>query len=186
MSQAIDDAGHDKNVALKVRALAAADRMVGQLARRLWEAHKQLESQRDTIGRAEQPAAEPRFFLCVTGDHSTPAEYGDHTEEPVPFAVCELKAFVRQRGEAEVLSTSLQPFSFLLENSMDVPSTLRDAQLDCTEETNPVTDESHHFPCDTVNKFDEIAVARGDLGRFPGCELMSIIKLYARLNSSQE
>mmetsp|Transcript_54161 Transcript_54161/g.131059 ORF Transcript_54161/g.131059 Transcript_54161/m.131059 type:complete len:111 (+) Transcript_54161:1063-1395(+) len=29
-----------------------------------------------------------KYALCVTGDHSTPVEYGDHSCEPVPFAIC--------------------------------------------------------------------------------------------------
>ena len=24
------------------------------------------------------------FIICVTGDHTTPVKYGDHTSEPVP------------------------------------------------------------------------------------------------------
>ena len=27
------------------------------------------------------------FIICVTGDHSTPVKYGDHTFEPVPIAL---------------------------------------------------------------------------------------------------
>ena len=27
------------------------------------------------------------FILCVTGDHTTPVKYGDHTFEPVPIAM---------------------------------------------------------------------------------------------------
>jgi hypothetical protein len=38
--QAIDDAGHDRAVKLKVRGLEAVDRAIGQLARLLWEAGK--------------------------------------------------------------------------------------------------------------------------------------------------
>ena len=25
------------------------------------------------------------FIICVTGDHTTPVKYGDHTSEPVPI-----------------------------------------------------------------------------------------------------
>lgn len=28
--------------------------------------------------------------LCVTGDHTSPADYGDHTCEPVPFLLCDV------------------------------------------------------------------------------------------------
>jgi 2,3-bisphosphoglycerate-independent phosphoglycerate mutase len=74
--QAIDDAGHDRAVKLKVRGLEAVDRAIGQLARLLWEAGK---------------AGHYQYFICVTGDHSTPVEYGDHSFEPVPFAICRLR-----------------------------------------------------------------------------------------------
>lgn len=80
--QAVDDAGHDKAGRLKVRLLEAVDRMVGQLARRLWEAERE--------GVA-------RYTLMVTGDHSTPVEYGDHSYEPVPLVACQLADFVERR-----------------------------------------------------------------------------------------
>jgi hypothetical protein len=80
--QAVDDAGHDKAGRLKVRLLEAVDRMVGQLARRLWEAERE--------GVA-------RYTLMVTGDHSTPVDYGDHSYEPVPLLACQLADFVERR-----------------------------------------------------------------------------------------
>ena len=27
------------------------------------------------------------FIICVTGDHTTPVKYGDHTSEPVPIVI---------------------------------------------------------------------------------------------------
>lgn len=32
-------------------------------------------------------ASGARFAVCVTGDHSTPVMFGDHSHEPVPFAI---------------------------------------------------------------------------------------------------
>ncbi|KAK4338816.1 hypothetical protein RND71_040278 [Anisodus tanguticus] len=69
--QAIDDACHDKASVFKVKGLEAVDCAIGQLARLLWEA--------ESTGKFS-------YYLCVTGDHSTPVEYGDHSFEPVfPF-----------------------------------------------------------------------------------------------------
>jgi 2,3-bisphosphoglycerate-independent phosphoglycerate mutase len=28
-----------------------------------------------------------KLTICITGDHSTPVRYGDHSHEPVPFLV---------------------------------------------------------------------------------------------------
>ncbi|XP_050381574.1 uncharacterized protein LOC126798607 [Argentina anserina] len=70
--KAIDDAGHDKATIFKVKGLEAVDRAIGQLARLLWET--------ESTGKFQ-------YFLCVTGDHSTPVEYGDHSFEPVPFTI---------------------------------------------------------------------------------------------------
>ncbi len=53
--------------------------MVGQLLRRLWEAQQQGDSP---------------FVLAVTGDHSTPVVFGDHSHEPVPFAAAHVEDVV--------------------------------------------------------------------------------------------
>jgi len=29
----------------------------------------------------------PNTVVCVTGDHTTPVAYGDHSHEPVPFVM---------------------------------------------------------------------------------------------------
>lgn len=38
-------------------------------------------------GAASGAASGARFAVCVTGDHSTPVMFGDHSHEPVPFAI---------------------------------------------------------------------------------------------------
>lgn len=40
-------------------------------------------------------AATARFAVCVTGDHSTPVVFGDHSHEAVPFAVAIIADAVR-------------------------------------------------------------------------------------------
>lgn len=162
-TQAIDDAGHDKACMLKVKGLEAVDKAIGQLAKLLWEA--------ESSGKFE-------YFLCVTGDHSTPVEYGDHSFEPVPFALCRLSNYVRARGgEDAVLATSLQPFL--------LPSVQADEDL-LENFTVPNADgrkkDSEACSGDTVNEFDEMSAAKGCLGRFPGSEMMGIIRNFIDSN----
>ena len=61
--KAVDDAGHDRELSLKVGLLEQIDRMVGQIIKRLW---------------MTQTPDNPAPVLIVTSDHSTPVCYGDH------------------------------------------------------------------------------------------------------------
>ncbi|KAJ8528860.1 hypothetical protein K7X08_030504 [Anisodus acutangulus] len=151
--KAIDDAGHDKASVFKVKGLEAVDCAIGQLARLLWEA--------ESTGKFT-------YYLCVTGDHSTPVEYGDHSFEPVPFSLCSLKNFVSALGGESVLSgISLDPFS--------LPSVQAGEDLDTgTRIEEDKNKKLQFFAGDSVDKFSEIAAARGCLGRFPGSEMMGI------------
>ncbi|XP_057482179.1 uncharacterized protein LOC130769059 [Actinidia eriantha] len=159
--KAIDDAGHDKASIFKVKGLEAVDRAIGQLARLLWQA--------ESTGNFQ-------YFICVTGDHSTPVEYGDHSFEPVPFTLCRLKDFVGAvGGESFILETSLEPFPLPttkpgedLADNLGLEEAKRSVQLKA-------------FCGDSVCKFDEIEAARGCLGRFPGSEMMGIIKTFLKL-----
>ena len=60
----------------QVKYFEVADRMIRQLIFRLAE--------------RERESAD-RFNLVVTGDHSTPAVFGDHSHEPVPFAIAQVR-----------------------------------------------------------------------------------------------
>lgn len=159
--KAIDDAGHDKASVFKVKGLEAVDRAIGQLARLLLEA--------ESTGNFE-------YFLCVTGDHSTPVEYGDHSFEPVPFTLCRLKDFVcAVGGESIVMEVSPEPFPLPtveagedLADNMSLGEAKRSGQLQA-------------FCGDSVCEFNDIAAARGCLGRFPGGEMMGIIKTFLKL-----
>ncbi|KAK1440748.1 hypothetical protein QVD17_06579 [Tagetes erecta] len=158
--KAIDDAGHDKATVFKVKGLEAVDKAIGQLARLLWEA--------ESTGQFQ-------FFLCVTGDHSTPVEYGDHSFEPVPFTLCRLKDYVGAvGGEPVVVQTSLDTFPLPTVEADDDLS----AYVAVEEETSQT---GQAFSCDSVWKLNEIAAARGSLGRFPGSEMMGIIKKFIDL-----
>ncbi|KAL9230124.1 hypothetical protein vseg_005513 [Gypsophila vaccaria] len=160
--KAIDDAGHDKAAVFKVKGLEVVDKAIGQLAKLLWEA--------ESSGKFE-------YFLCVTGDHSTPVEYGDHSFEPVPFTLCRLRDYVGAKGgESVVMETSLDPF----------PLPVVEAGQDLTEECISADQRSSvikkAFNGDLVSELNEVAAARGCLGRFPGSEMMGIINAFLRLN----
>ncbi|XP_077219040.1 uncharacterized protein LOC143853192 [Tasmannia lanceolata] len=161
--KAIDDAGHDKASLFKVRGLEAVDRAIGQLARILWEA--------ESTGNFQ-------YSLCVTGDHSTPVEYGDHSFEPVPFTLCRLVDYVGAvGGETVVMATPLDAF----------PLPKVEAGEDLKEDFE-VSEDSKSKDCkafagDSVCEFSEIAASRGCLGRFPGSEMMGVIKKFLQLKA---
>ncbi|XP_052200180.1 uncharacterized protein LOC127806739 [Diospyros lotus] len=158
--KAIDDAGHDKSSIFKVKGLEAVDRAIGQLAKLLWQAESTSNFQ---------------YFLCVTGDHSTPVEYGDHSFEPVPFALCRLKDFVSAAGgEAVLIETCLDPFPLPIVHAGN-------DSADNVELEAGRTKQLQAFCGDSVCELNEIAAARGCLGRFPGGEMMGIIKTFLKL-----
>lgn len=111
--KAVDDAGHDRAVALKVRLLEAVDAMIGQLLARLRAAERAQEARWRARRRQggdqsddDDSDDDPRcvYAVCVTGDHSTPVVFGDHSHEPVPFAVarvCDAVAALRGREDDE-------------------------------------------------------------------------------------
>ncbi|CAI5525949.1 unnamed protein product [Closterium sp. Naga37s-1] len=191
---AVDDAGHDKAVDLKVRALEAVDRMVGQLAHLLWlvqrEGDREEEQQQgNNQEEHEKQQQRLRFCLCVTGDHSTPILYGDHTEEPVPLAICDLSDFIHTvpGGETAVLGVHLSPFP--------IPTAATVAAEDVTGVNSGVWERkggggaekgvetvpgvAGSVAGDGVSRFSESAAAKGSLGRFPGSEMMRIIKWWS-------
>lgn len=159
--KAIDDAGHDKASVFKAKGLEAVDKAIGQLAKLLWQA---------------ESAGDFQYYICVTGDHSTPVEYGDHSFEPVPFAVCRLKDFVGAvGGESHLSNISLDPFPL---PTVEPGEDLVDA---CRSQEEKHEKQGRAFKGDTVFEFNEIAAARGILGRFTGNEMMEIIKAFLKL-----
>ncbi|EYU39361.1 hypothetical protein ABFS82_11G093700 [Erythranthe guttata] len=155
--KAIDDAGHDKASIFKAKGLEAVDRAIGQLAKLLWQA---------------ETGGDFQYYICVTGDHSTPVEYGDHSFEPVPFALCRLKDFVGAvGGESRLLETSLDPFPL---PKVEPGENLLDGSRIQEE-------KKRAFRGDGVSEFNEVAAARGFLGRFGGSEMMGIIKTFLQV-----
>ncbi|OWZ23885.1 2,3-bisphosphoglycerate-independent phosphoglycerate mutase [Phytophthora megakarya] len=72
VDDAVDDAGHDRDVAKKVHFIERADEMISLL----------IEGIHADCGEEDNEVT-----IVVTGDHTTPVKYGDHTFEPVPFAI---------------------------------------------------------------------------------------------------
>ncbi|CAI5530556.1 unnamed protein product [Closterium sp. Naga37s-1] len=192
--KAVDDAGHDKAVDLKVRALEAVDRMVGQLAHRLWlvqrEGDREEEQQQgNNQEEHEKQQQRLRFCLCVTGDHSTPILYGDHTEEPVPLAICDLSDFIHTApgGEAAVLGVNLSPFPIPTAATVAAEGVTgvnggvweRKGGGGVEEGVETVPGVAGSVAGDGVSRFSESAAAKGSLGRFPGSEMMRIIKWWS-------
>ncbi|KAI4339627.1 hypothetical protein MLD38_024545 [Melastoma candidum] len=159
--KAIDDAGHDKATVFKVKGLECVDQAIGQLAKLLWQA---------------ESTGQFRYAICVTGDHSTPVEYGDHSFEPVPFAICWLRDFVSAVGcDSALDEISLDPFPLpAIKSSEDLPEHFS------TQETGGKR-QAKASAGDSVCEFNELAAARGCLGRFPGGEMMEIVKSFLKL-----
>uniref|UniRef100_A0A7S3QZE0 Metalloenzyme domain-containing protein n=1 Tax=Dunaliella tertiolecta TaxID=3047 RepID=A0A7S3QZE0_DUNTE len=198
--KAVDDTGHDLRLTMKVRFLEVVDRMVGQMVRRLWEA-EQRELQAAREGRLDR---EPqRFTVVVTGDHSTPVMFGDHSHEPVPFAVAHVRHVVEAVGGEEVVrKVDLGPIP--LPNVEEPPpasdilkqAIWQDARRKAAWASQPwIPALADILPIevfgpykqpwpqavqgDPVRAFDELSAARGALGRFPGSQAMTVIKQMA-------
>ena len=148
--KAVDDAGHDRNVEYRVAYLQAVDLLLRQLVARL---------------RAHELASGVRYVVGCTGDHSTPVLFGDHSNEPVPFAVAHLADFsAALGGDAHVLATPLGP---IRTPEFDAPST-----PPCPAAGPPAGDG--------VRAFDELSCAAGGLGRFCGMEMMPLLSAFAQ------
>jgi 2,3-bisphosphoglycerate-independent phosphoglycerate mutase len=63
--KATDAAGHDKNPEMKVRMVEKFDQLIGQLLNGL---------------TGEE-------VICITGDHCTPVDLGEHSADPVPLLI---------------------------------------------------------------------------------------------------
>jgi 2,3-bisphosphoglycerate-independent phosphoglycerate mutase len=95
-------AAHSLNwlAVLQVRFQEAVDKMIRQIVRQLWEAEQRGGC---------------LYSIVVTGDHSTPVVFGDHSHEPVPFAIAHIRDVVRcelalwQCAQSAGLSTAQRP-----------------------------------------------------------------------------
>ncbi len=79
----------------QVRFQEAVDRMLGQIVRRLWEAERpEARPKAAAAGPLQGGGRRAVFTLVITGDHSTPVSFGDHSHEPVPFCIARLEHVV--------------------------------------------------------------------------------------------
>lgn len=92
--KAVDDAGHDKSLVLKCDFYKKIEEMLVFLIKNLSPLHSQGQE----------------FILCLTGDHTTPIDVGDHTFEPVPFAITTIGALLGVGGKLMELRDSVQAF----------------------------------------------------------------------------
>ena len=57
----------------------------------------------ELLGEHSQTNPHEDFILCVTGDHTTPVRYGDHTSEPVPIAMGQVSLIHKALKEAALI-----------------------------------------------------------------------------------
>lgn len=98
-----------------------------------------------------------RTMLAVTGDHATPVDYGDHSSEPVPFAAAAVDAVARVLGETRLADARADE--------------VRPPRLGHEVSTTPAATRVPGAPA-----FDEVAAAAGCLGRFPGLEMVPLLR----------
>lgn len=205
--KAVDEASHEGRVDWKVEYLQVADQVIGQLIRLLWENETETcgadvagEGSVDTSGAAT-------YSIVITGDHTTPVRFGDHSCEPVPLAIASVKDIVCQLGGGTAIeSIPLGEISVPLSKkhadgdatqAVDVDSGgCKDMQAlhhGCTKDSSDAwhardidngPQERHGPPLDdlavdAVQRFNEIDAAEGALGRFPGREVMPLIMNFA-------
>lgn len=222
--KAVDDAGHDREVDLKVAYLEVVDKMVGQLLRLLWEAEERSGSTGNSVPATTSDGIPPtstapngtntdstlhqQYTIVVTGDHSTPVEFGDHSNEPVPLAIAHVRHAVRALGgTAAVKSIPLGPIphpkaeessisssmpviapalAFLQQNGGSGAGGSANASVPQVNGTSKSADavQSNNtaLNClfgDSVCRFTEFDAVQGALGRFPGSQVMTVVKQYA-------
>jgi len=176
--------------------------MVGQIIAHLAAAEQQSLAS-DTPGHPSVT----RYSICVTGDHSTPVIFGDHSHEPVPFAIAHVRHAVEAMGGPQQLAlrrTGVRihmpdtkappPLEALLQQAAQVERR-RDAAAagrpwvgagegggEGEGETGVWGAWPEAWPQvalgDGVTSFDELSAARGGLGRFPGSQVMGLIKQF--------
>lgn len=100
----------------------------------------------------------------VTGDHSTAISLADHTCEPVPLVVAPVAFGSGGNGDTIDADTGISSATY---NKLSAESA-----------------DGYQWVPDATPEFDEAAIGvHGCLGRFPGLELMRIVKHYAGVDA---
>ena len=159
--KAVDDAGHDRNAALRVAWIEAVDAFLLQL-----------------LGRLSRDGA-ARYTLALGADHSTPVEYGDHSHEPVPFALCHVEDAVAALGADAVAAAGEGPLPCPTQAGADALLAARVAAPAAAAEAAAAGAAAGAAGGRRARAFTERACAGGELGRFLGSEVMRVIKSYA-------
>ncbi|EPB88271.1 hypothetical protein HMPREF1544_04979 [Mucor circinelloides 1006PhL] len=79
--KAVDDAGHDHDFKKKIYYLERIDQMIGSVVLSL------------------EKSTDAKYTIIVTGDHTTPSLYGDHSCEPVPFVISSINSDTQHKGD---------------------------------------------------------------------------------------
>lgn len=160
--KAVDDAGHDKRLDLKIDFIELVDTMIGQLVRMLYNAGE------DAV-------------IAVTGDHSTPVEFGDHSFEPVPFAMSTVNAICDMLGGDEGLSVLPQGDLFhpCLSSHTEAQDRICEQKIDNYKAELKRFVHNGSPKNDTAARFSENEAAKGVLGRFPGSSVLGIMQSLA-------
>ena len=156
--KAVDDAGHDRHAGLRVRWLERVDRMVRQCLRGL-HAH-----------------APHKYVVVINGDHSTPVVLGDHSHEPVPFAVAEVAKVAPRLGMD--VREDLERLELL--------ETIEPAEKGPWRQEEERWEEKRDSVGVDAGLFTERGCAGGELGRFLGADVMQIIRHYVQEVSGGE
>jgi hypothetical protein len=93
-----------------------------------------------------QTQPDVKFSVLVTGDHSTPVMFGDHSHEPVPLACADVADVVLTLGENNVLGFDLGPLPALTQH-VKVPDGTLEAQAHDKKrlfDSQRLVDESQH------------------------------------------
>lgn len=147
------------------------------------------------------PPSSPALIVSATGDHSTPVIFGDHSHEPVPLALASVGCAIAAMGGAEQLALRRPGQHIPLPDTKAPSPPLGDLLLQARQQAarraaatsgRPFGDPSgaredvgswlEAWPQalygDRVGAFDELSAGAGALGRFPGSEVMPLIKRF--------
>lgn len=137
--KAVDDAGHDQSIQLKLQWLNNINRMLPYLYNKI--------------------SYNSNVLYVLTGDHTTPVLYGDHSNDTVPIVLCPNIHRIAQYHD---------------NSNTDIPPNI---QTD-----NNIFNELLHG--DTVSEYNEISCSNGILGRMTAYQIMPLIHKLTKLMSN--